>query len=291
MSPPAQSAQRRTRPACGDPEIEQQHAEIDHPNASFGGRFHIFKGIESDILPDGSLDYPENVLRRFDLIIGRIHGQFRRPPDRVINALDKEAFGRWLQGRGRRSMRPSRCSTSQVFVATRLGSLPALGGLCWCGLRRLFRSPGGGLALWLAHLPRMTPALCCNASIRFSSAGAPSAASSSAPPASPLPIRAAPRRNGRRTSPGRSGPAFFEYLLISFDAAESDAGFNLVGAELETRLQHRIAHSRTDIIHPPRPAAKKRTAEFPHLRTEISIGLVLRHGHALFDFNHSSSPP
>lgn len=157
MSPPAQSAQRRTRPACGDPEIEQQHAEIDHPNASFGGRFHIFKGIESDILPDGSLDYPENVLRRFDLIIGRIHGQFRRPPDRVINALDKEAFGRWLQGRGRRSMRPSRCSTSQVFVATRLGSLPALGGLCWCGLRRLFRSPGGGLALWLAHLPRIDP--------------------------------------------------------------------------------------------------------------------------------------
>ena len=157
MSPPAQSAQRRTRPACGDPEIEQQHAEIDHPNASFGGRFHIFKGIESDILPDGSLDYPENVLRRFDLIIGRIHGQFRRPPDRVINALDKEAFGRWLQGRGRRSMRPSRCSTSQVFVATRLGSLPALGGLCWCGLRRLFRSPGGGLALWLAHLPRIRP--------------------------------------------------------------------------------------------------------------------------------------
>ena len=63
-------------------EIEQQHAEIDRLNASFGGRFHIFKGIESDILPDGSLDYPEDVLRRFDFIIGSIHGQFR---------LDREA--------------------------------------------------------------------------------------------------------------------------------------------------------------------------------------------------------
>jgi DNA polymerase (family 10) len=58
-------------------EIEQQHAEIDRLNASFAGRFHIFKGIESDILPDGSLDYPDDVLRRFDLIIGSIHGQFR----------------------------------------------------------------------------------------------------------------------------------------------------------------------------------------------------------------------
>jgi hypothetical protein len=35
-------------------EIEQQHAEIDRLNAAFGGRFRIFKGIESDILPDGA---------------------------------------------------------------------------------------------------------------------------------------------------------------------------------------------------------------------------------------------
>lgn len=63
-------------------EIREQHAEIDRLNEAFGGRFHIFKGIESDILPDGSLDYPEEVLHRFDFIIGSIHGQFR---------LDREA--------------------------------------------------------------------------------------------------------------------------------------------------------------------------------------------------------
>jgi DNA polymerase (family X) len=57
--------------------VEQQQAEIDHLNASFGGRFRIFKGIESDILPDGSLDYPDPVLGSFDFIIGSIHGQFR----------------------------------------------------------------------------------------------------------------------------------------------------------------------------------------------------------------------
>jgi DNA polymerase (family 10) len=58
-------------------EIEQQQTEIDRLNAAFGDRFRIFKGIESDILPDGSLDYPDDVLRRFDFIIGSIHGQFR----------------------------------------------------------------------------------------------------------------------------------------------------------------------------------------------------------------------
>lgn len=63
-------------------EIQQQHAEIDRLNEAFDGRFHVFKGIESDILPDGSLDYPDEVLLRFDFIIGSIHGQFR---------LDREA--------------------------------------------------------------------------------------------------------------------------------------------------------------------------------------------------------
>jgi DNA polymerase (family 10) len=58
-------------------EIDEQHREIDRLNAVYSDRFRIFKGIESDILPDESLDYLEDVLRRFDLIIGSIHGQFR----------------------------------------------------------------------------------------------------------------------------------------------------------------------------------------------------------------------
>ena len=72
-------------------EIEQQHAEIDRLNASFGDRFRIFKGIESDILPDGSLDYPDDVLRRFDFIIGSIHGQFRLDPEAQTERLVRAA--------------------------------------------------------------------------------------------------------------------------------------------------------------------------------------------------------
>jgi len=58
-------------------EIDAQHAEIDRLNKRSAGDFRIFKGIESDILPDGSLDYPADVLQRFDFIIASVHGQFR----------------------------------------------------------------------------------------------------------------------------------------------------------------------------------------------------------------------
>jgi DNA polymerase (family 10) len=58
-------------------EIEEQHAEIDRLNARFDGGFRIFKGIESDILPDGSLDYSADTLSRFDFIVASVHGQFR----------------------------------------------------------------------------------------------------------------------------------------------------------------------------------------------------------------------
>ena len=72
-------------------EIAGQHAEIGRLNAGFDGGFRIFKGIESDILPDGSLDYPEEVLRRFDFIIGSIHGQFRLEPEAQTERLLRAA--------------------------------------------------------------------------------------------------------------------------------------------------------------------------------------------------------
>ena len=55
-------------------DINRQHDEIDQLNDELAP-FHIFKGIESDILPDGSLDYPERVLEKFDFIIASLHGQ------------------------------------------------------------------------------------------------------------------------------------------------------------------------------------------------------------------------
>ena len=56
--------------------INEQHAEIDRLNASYGDRFHIFKGIESDILPDGSFDHPDGVLASFDFVVASVHSRF-----------------------------------------------------------------------------------------------------------------------------------------------------------------------------------------------------------------------
>src|SRR5919108_3346157 len=58
-------------------EIEEQHAEIDRLNRKYGGTFSILKGIESDILQDGSLDYPDEVLARFDFVVASVHRRFQ----------------------------------------------------------------------------------------------------------------------------------------------------------------------------------------------------------------------
>jgi DNA polymerase (family 10) len=54
--------------------------------------FHIFKGIESDILPDGSLDYDEDILKQFDFVIGSIHSNFNLKKDeqeaRIFRAMN-----------------------------------------------------------------------------------------------------------------------------------------------------------------------------------------------------------
>ncbi|WFU26799.1 helix-hairpin-helix domain-containing protein [Bradyrhizobium sp. CB1717] len=58
-------------------QIAEQHREADRLNKRFGKDFRILKGIESDILADGSLDYPDDVLDRFDFVVASIHGRFK----------------------------------------------------------------------------------------------------------------------------------------------------------------------------------------------------------------------
>ncbi len=53
-------------------DVKQQHVEIDELNDRLDD-FHIFKGIEVDILKDGSLDYPDEVLECFDFTVVSIH--------------------------------------------------------------------------------------------------------------------------------------------------------------------------------------------------------------------------
>jgi DNA polymerase (family 10) len=52
--------------------VLRQHDEIDALNAKLTG-FRVLKGLESDILANGSLDYDSELLDRFDYVIGSIH--------------------------------------------------------------------------------------------------------------------------------------------------------------------------------------------------------------------------
>ena len=72
-------------------EIAEQHREADRLNKRYGGRFRILKGIEADILADGSLDYPEHILEEFDFVVASVHSRFKMPKkeqtDRIIRAI------------------------------------------------------------------------------------------------------------------------------------------------------------------------------------------------------------
>ncbi len=68
-----------------------QHQEIDEINKKYAP-FKIFKSIESDILNDGNLDYEEDILKQFDLVIASIHSNLTMSEDkammRLINAIE-----------------------------------------------------------------------------------------------------------------------------------------------------------------------------------------------------------
>ncbi|MDO9529383.1 MAG: DNA polymerase/3'-5' exonuclease PolX [Syntrophales bacterium] len=69
-------------------EIKRQHGIIDEINGREEG-FHIFKGIEADILPDGSLDYDEDILRSFDFVIAAVHSNFRMSEEEMNSRLTR----------------------------------------------------------------------------------------------------------------------------------------------------------------------------------------------------------
>jgi DNA polymerase (family 10) len=72
-------------------EIAEQHREADRLNKRYGGKFRILKGIEADILADGSLDYPDNILEDFDFVVASIHSRFKLPKkeqtERILKAI------------------------------------------------------------------------------------------------------------------------------------------------------------------------------------------------------------
>jgi DNA polymerase (family 10) len=72
--------------------VRQQHEEIDELNGRLGDSFRVLKGIEVDILPDGSLDFEDNILATFDVVVASVHSGFNlgkeRQTARILRALE-----------------------------------------------------------------------------------------------------------------------------------------------------------------------------------------------------------
>jgi DNA polymerase (family 10) len=68
--------------------VLEQQKEIDQLNRELAP-FKIFKGIESDILNDGSLDYPEEILKTFDFIVASVHSNLKMSEEKATARLLK----------------------------------------------------------------------------------------------------------------------------------------------------------------------------------------------------------
>src|SRR5574340_464486 len=76
-------------------QLARQCDEIDRLNTELKG-ITLLKGIEVDILEDGSLDLPDAVLARRDLVVGAVHSRFdlshARQTERILRAMDHPRF-------------------------------------------------------------------------------------------------------------------------------------------------------------------------------------------------------
>jgi DNA polymerase (family X) len=73
-------------------EITEQHREADRLNKRYGKCFRILKGIEADILGNGSLDYPDPMLSDFDFVVASVHSRFKmsekEQTKRILKAIE-----------------------------------------------------------------------------------------------------------------------------------------------------------------------------------------------------------
>jgi DNA polymerase (family 10) len=83
--------------------LQQQWEEIDEVQAKT--KVKILKGTESDIVADGSLDYPDWILEQFDVIVASIHSRYKMDEDkmtkRIVTAMRQPVFKIWGHALGR----------------------------------------------------------------------------------------------------------------------------------------------------------------------------------------------
>jgi len=74
--------------------LKEYFKEIDEANKKLKGKITILRSSEVDILPNGEMDFSDNILKQFDIVIGSVHSGFKSPEDkmtkRIISAIENE---------------------------------------------------------------------------------------------------------------------------------------------------------------------------------------------------------
>lgn len=73
-----------------------QNEEIKEWNAKFTD-IEILSGIEMDILPDGTLDYEDDVLKQLDFVIASIHSSFSQPQEQIMERLKTALYNPYVK--------------------------------------------------------------------------------------------------------------------------------------------------------------------------------------------------
>lgn len=105
-------------------DVIKRNAEIDGLNAKLRGMI-LLKSIELDILDDGSLDLPDEILRELDLVVCSVHYKFNlsreKQTERVIRAMDNPYFSIFSHPTGRliNERRPYELDMERVMEAAK----------------------------------------------------------------------------------------------------------------------------------------------------------------------------
>ena len=99
--------------------LRRQWDEIDEVQEQVS--IKILRGTESDIIASGNLDYPDDVLEKFDVIVASIHARYKmdaaKMTQRITNAMRQPVFKIWGHALGRLLERrpPVECDVERIL--------------------------------------------------------------------------------------------------------------------------------------------------------------------------------
>ena len=99
--------------------LQRQWEEIDEAQSKV--KIKILRGTESDIVASGALDYPDNVLEKFDVIVASIHSRYKMDSEkmtrRITTAMQLPIFKIWGHAQGRliQSRPPFECDMPRIL--------------------------------------------------------------------------------------------------------------------------------------------------------------------------------